>query len=64
MYIVTSKPKRISVNSGLVHIVFSRIIRLIARGEIAPLLVNPINLGARDPSNWATRYSESVKSKL
>ena len=24
MYIVTSKPKRISVNSGLVHIVFSR----------------------------------------
>jgi hypothetical protein len=24
MYIVTSKPKRISVNSGLVHIIFSR----------------------------------------
>jgi hypothetical protein len=32
MYIVTSKPKRISVNSGLLHIVFSSDKRVIICG--------------------------------
>ena len=33
-------------------------------GEIEPPLVNPINLRACDPSNWAYSDRRSVKSKV
>jgi hypothetical protein len=61
MYIVTSKPKRISVNSGLVHIVFSGSVKLMVFGGIAPRLfsgpaacVQASDVNPRQPTTQVT----------